>query len=368
MKVLEIKKEDLKYNIDVVKTILVNNSSEKEVTIIAVVKSNGMGLDLIEYSNFLIENGITYLAVATTDEAVALRNAKIDTNILMMSPVVDENELQLLIENDITLTVGNLDELELIKVFSSKLQKKVTVQIKVDTGFARYGFLYTDKENILKAYETNENISITGIFTHFSKAIDEKWTNTQFNRFTEVIEYLENNNINVGIKHCASSTAFLKYPNMYLDAVRLGSVFQGRVLESKNKFRKIGTFKTNIVEIKELPKGYNISYGKTYKTKKETRIAIVPVGYGDGLNRNKLRDDFSFKNNILSILHEIKLLFKKNNLKVKINNKTFNIIGRLGMYHAIVDITGNDNIKAGDEVILDASPLQTSKKIRREYL
>lgn len=132
--------------------------------------------------------------------------------------------------------------------------------------------------------------------------------------------------------------------------------------------KKIGKFKTNIVEIKYLPKGYNISYGNTYKTKKETKIAIIQVGYMDGLNKNKLRDDFSIKNNVISVLMEIKKLFKDNSLKVTINDKKYKIIGRLGMYHAIIDITGNDDINVGDIVLLDISPLQTSEEIRREYI
>ena len=117
-----------------------------------------------------------------------------------------------------------------------------------------------------------------------------------------------------------------------------------------------------------LPKGYNISYGNTYKTKKETKIAIVPVGYVDGLNKNKLRDDFSFKNNVISILMEIKKLFKNNSIKVKINNTEYNVIGRLGMFHAVIDITKSTDIKVGDEVELDITPLQANENIRREYI
>ena len=117
-----------------------------------------------------------------------------------------------------------------------------------------------------------------------------------------------------------------------------------------------------------MPKGYTISYGNTYKLKKDTKVAIIPVGYMDGLNKSKLRDDFSLKNNIISILIEIKKLFKDNSIKVKIKNSNFKIIGRLGMYHSIVDISNSESINIGDEVELDITPLQTNDEIRREYI
>ena len=117
-----------------------------------------------------------------------------------------------------------------------------------------------------------------------------------------------------------------------------------------------------------MPKGYTVSYGNTYKTKKETKVAIIPVGYMDGLNKDKLRDDFSFKNNIISVFMEIKKIFKNNSIKVKIGNMDYKVIGRLGMYHSIVDITDSNNIKVGDEVELNITPLQTNEKIRREYI
>ena len=136
----------------------------------------------------------------------------------------------------------------------------------------------------------------------------------------------------------------------------------------KERFKKIGKFKASIAEIKILPKGYYVSYSNTYKLKKDTKIAVLPVGYIDGLNKDKLRDDFSFKNNILSVLKEIKKLFKDNYIKVKIGDKKYKIIGRLGMYHSIVDISNSENIKIGDEVELDITPIQTNDEIRREYI
>ena len=359
MKRLEITKKGLKDNIEIIKNI------SPETQIIAVVKSNGMGLDLIKYSRFLVENGITYLAVANLEEAIELRKAKIECKILMLTPIINKNNLQLLIDNDITLTIGSQYEYNLLKECIK--EKYVNIHIKIDTGFGRYGIKYNE-DSIYELLEKNEFIKVEGIYTHFSKPDDEKWTRIQFNRFIDVIEKLKKQGYNPELIHCAASTAFLKYPEMRLKTARIGSAFQGRTLIKNTNLVKIGKFKSNIIEIKKLSKGYNISYGNTYKTKKDTLIAVIPVGYMDGLNKNKLRDDFSFKNNLISVGMEIKKIFKDNSIKVKINNQYFNIIGRLGMYHAIIDITDSKDLNIGEEVQLDITPLQTNDIIRREYI
>lgn len=214
MKALEIKIDDLKHNLNLLK------EHAKGTKIIAVVKANGMGFDLIKYSRFLVDNGINFLAVATTDEAEKLRLAGIDIDILMLSEVWSDEELEILIENDIILTIGTLEEKEKIENIASKLKKHVRAHTKIDTGFGRYGFLYTNENEILEAIKDTENIQVTGVYTHFSKPIDYKWTKVQFQRFMDLIQKIKPINPNL-IFHCSNSTAFLLYPEMNLDAVRL---------------------------------------------------------------------------------------------------------------------------------------------------
>lgn len=371
MKKLEISRKDLKNNINIIKRFACSRGKDdngENLKIIGVVKGNGMGLDIIKYSKFLINNGIEILAVSTVEEAMELRKAKIQTNIILLSPTNIKQELELLIKNDITIAIDNLEQVDIINYICEKEGKRIKVHLKIDTGFGRYGFLYTDIPNILKVFENLKYIDIEGTFTHFSKPIDSKWTNIQFNRFLEVIESIKQNNYNPGMLHCCASTAFFKYRLMHLNAVRIGSAFQGRTLIKCQGLKKIGNFVTNITEIKTLPKGYNIGYSNTYKTKCEKRIAIIPVGYNDGLNKNKLRDTFNLKENILSVGIEIKKIFKDNNIKVSINGQKYNILGRIGMCYSVIDITGNDEIKVGDKVYIEISPLQTNEVIRREYI
>lgn len=368
MKKLEISKEDLKYNLRCLKKMVDDRGKDdngKKPEIIAVVKANGVGLDLVQISKFLVKNGIKYLAVATIEELVKLREEKIDAEILMLSPTSVEKEIETLIDNKAIITIGSLEELQKVEEILEKKDTEINAHIKIDTGLGRYGFLY-DNDEIIDCFEKAKRVHITGTYTHFSKPIDEKWTRTQFDRFLDVVAGIREFGFDPGMLHIASSTAVIKYKDMYLNAVRVGSLIQGRVLVKNLGLKKIGVFKTNIAEIKTVPKGYNISYSNSYKTKKQTKIAIIPVGYIDGLCRKKVRDSFSFKDNIVSVLMEVKKIFKDNSMKAIINGKEYKIIGRIGMYHSVVDITDSD-VKLDDEVILDIPPLQVNDNIKREY-
>lgn len=216
MKNLEIIEEDLKYNLDIIKSKIDIDKTK----IIAIVKANGMGLDLIKYSEFLIKNDVNILAVANSDEAIKLREANIKVDIIMLSEIYSDKELEELIDNDIILTIGNLEEKSKIEEIAKSKNKIVKCHIKIDTGFARYGFIYSAEEEILEAVKNSEYIKICGVYTHFSKAIDKKWTNIQFGRFSNLIGKIKEINDEV-IFHAANSTAFLLYPEMKLDAVRL---------------------------------------------------------------------------------------------------------------------------------------------------
>lgn len=330
-----------------------------------------MGLDLVKYSEFLVANGVEVLAVATVEEAITLRQAGIQKDILMLSEVIEEDEIEILIKHNIILTIGSLDEKRIIDSLASELKTIAKAHIKIDTGFARYGFLYTDKEEILETLKNTANLKIMGMFTHFSKPIDEKWTRLQFKRFKQCIELVDENLFanNEFIFHCANTTAAFKYPEMKLNAVRVGSGLQGRVLSefANLGLKKIGYLQTQVIKIKKIPKGYNVSYSNEFKTKKETEIAIIPVGYMDGLNIKNQRDSFNLKNNILSVLIEFKKIFKNNEFKVKIRNSNYNVIGRYGMYHSIIDITGA-NVETKDNVTLDVAPIYINSNIRREYI
>lgn len=372
MKSLVVEKEALKHNIRQIKKIVEETGRQenhKPIQIIGVVKGNGYGLGLVEYSKFLIENGINFLAVSTVEEVLELRRAGIQNDILMLSATSIKRDIELLIENNVIITIDSKEQVELIEEEAERQNKKVKAHVKIDTGFGRYGFLYNKKEEIVQALKNLKNIEIKGTFSHFSIAFYEKskFTEEQFKRFIDVVEYLKENKIETGMLHICNSSGFLRYKGMRLSGARIGSAFLGRIaIPNIYGLKKVGYLKSNVAEIKVIPKGHNISYSNAYIAKKDMIVAQIPCGYADGFNVGVEKDMFRKVDKLRYIVRAIKDFFKKQALYVEINGEKCKVLGRLGMYHITVDITGK-NVKINDEVKLDVNPIFIDSRIRREY-
>lgn len=368
MKTLVINKKDLAHNINVLqrasKNQIIRGGSDYQI--IAVVKGNGYGLGLIEYSKFLIDNGINILAVSTVEEALELKKAGIEKDIIMLSATAIKEELELLVKENIIITIGSKDEIKILNQMAEE-GKNIRAHIKVDTGFGRYGFIYNDK-NLKEDMESiNQKIKVEGVFSHFSLSYyqNNKWTEKQFDRFLEALDTIREIHKQIEIMHICNSSGYLNYPTMHLNAARVGSAFLGRI-DGDNKLqlglKKIGKIKTKISEIKTVPKGFNIGYLNVFKTKNQTTIATIPVGYMDGYNLGIKTDMFRPVDKLRDIKHTV----LKKSLKIIINDKIYPVIGKIGMYHTTINITDSD-IKVGDEVYLDVNPLYVDSRIRREF-
>lgn len=367
MKALVVERKNLKHNLKIIKEII--NKDEKKPRIIAVIKGNGYGLGLVEYAQFLIDNGIDFLAVATTEEAIILRENGITKDILMMSSTTVERDIELLIQNKIILTVGSKEAGDVIEKIAKKLDKKIKVHLKIDTGFGRYGFIYNKKEEMVDIIKSWKNIQIDGVFSHFSIAFygNGKESKEQFNRYMQCVDTLKNNNINTGMLHICNSSAFLRFYDMHLDAVRIGSALLGRLsIPNTWGFKKVGYLKSNVTEIKVLPAGYNIGYSNSYTTTKETKIAIIPCGYADGINVKVDRDMFRTVDKLRYIVRDIKDALKSKKLYVNINGEQCEILGRIGMFHVCANITGKV-IKINDEAKFEINPMFVDSNITRDY-
>lgn len=332
MKQLVVNKEDLKHNINKIKEYTRDISKMTNYTIIAVVKGNGYGLGLEQYSNILIDNGIENLAVATLEEALLLRKNEKTSNIIMLSALNIKEEIEEAVKNNITLTIDSKENANIVNELAKK-GYNIKVHVKIDTGFGRYGFIYNNTEELIKTLkELNENIELEGIFSHFSVSYykNNKYTKLQFERFKYVLDILEENKIKIKLKHICNSPAILNYPEMCLNAARIGSAFTGRVCAEKNiGLKKIGELEVSVAEVKNVPEKFNISYLNSYKTKTKTKIAILPIGYIDGYNVTQKTDMFRLRDKLRRALGEIKSIFKKQKLTTIINEKRFDIIGTI---------------------------------------
>lgn len=274
MKVLEINFKDLENNI----VRLQERAGDKRI--IAVVKGNGYGLGFDRFIEILLEHGINYLAVSSVEEAIELADKKLDATVLCMEATSIESEIEQLLDKNVVVTVGNTETAKIVNRIAKNMNKKAYVHFKIDTGFSRYGFLYTDKSSILNAIQSCTSVLVEGIFSHFSSAYfeNEDYTRVQYNRFLEIKKYLEENSINIPMYHICNSSAFLKYDDMFMDAVRIGSAFLGRISVKNNiGLKKIGMLKSNVVEIRKLEKGVPVGYSNSEITKRLTTLAIVPV-------------------------------------------------------------------------------------------
>ena len=371
MNTLVINKEDLRHNINKIKEYAKKSGQDdagKDVKIIAVVKGNGYGMGIVEYTKFLIDNGISMFAVSTMEEALKLRKEGIKEEILMLSSTAIEDDVRTLVKNKIILTIGSKEDIIIAEKIGKEENQTIRVHLKIDTGFGRYVFVYSKRDEMVEALKNIQNVKIEGTYTHFSISFfDEKYTKLQFKRFIDVIEVLKMNKIETGMLHVCNSSAFVKYREMHLNAVRIGSAFLGRLsFENNVGLKKIGYLESAVSEIKDLPKGFNVGYSNTYKTKTETKIAVIPCGYMDGINIINNRDMFRTIDKLRYIVRDIKDFFKKQKIYIKIKDKNYEIIGRIGTYHIICNISNSD-IKIGNKVIINVNPKFVDSSIRREY-
>ena len=371
MNTLVINKEDLRHNINKIKEYAKKSGQDdagKDVKIIAVVKGNGYGMGIVEYTKFLIDNGISMFAVSTMEEALKLRKEGIKEEILMLSSTAIEDDVRTLVKNKIILTIGSKEDIIIAEKIGKEENQTIRVHLKIDTGFGRYGFVYSKRDEMVEALKNIQNVKIEGTYTHFSISFfDEKYTKLQFKRFIDVIEVLKMNKIETGMLHVCNSSAFVKYREMHLNAVRIGSAFLGRLsFENNVGLKKIGYLESAVSEIKDLPKGFNVGYSNTYKTKTETKIAVIPCGSMDGINIINNRDMFRTIDKLRYIVRDIKDFFKKQKIYIKIKDKNYEIIGRIGTYHIICNISNSD-IKIGNKVIINVNPKFVDSSIRREY-
>ncbi len=352
--------DDLRINMSVLKKTV-------KTKIIAVIKGDGYGLGLIEFAGKLKECGIDFFAVSEVEEAMKLREEGfVEEKILLLTPQYKDEVIKALIEKDIVLTVSSFENALSYSRIAESLEKNAKAHIKLDTGFGRFGFSDENKEEVIKTLRL-KNLDCPGIYSHFSCAFEKQYniTKKQFNKFMKLVSYIEAFDFKFEIKHIANSSAALRFPETRLDAVRLGSAILGRLpIPNTYGLKKLAWMETEVLAVKTLKADCNIGYGNTCSTKTITDIAIVPIGYKDGYMTEKSPDTYRLRDILRMIVNALRMWRKKN--FVEINGVSYKLLGRVGMYNIVVDVTGSD-VKVGDTVKLNINPLLINSNIEKEY-
>ena len=315
----------------------------KPAKLMAIIKTDAYGHGAVRSAKALDEIGVYAFGVATPGDALELRRAEIKNPILILGYVFEEY-FDRMIENDIDLALFDLNTAKLLNSHAEKLGKKARVHIKADTGMGRIGFQPCDESaEIIKEIAALNNIEIDGMFTHFACADskDKASVNRQIERFTNFVAKVKSEGVSLPIVHCYNSASIVDFDKPLFDMVRCGIITYGlepsdEVSKTNIKLQKVMSIKSHVAYVKKVGAGFTVSYGSTYVTDKETEIATIPVGYGDGYPRT-----LSNKGMVLIGGHFAK------------------IIGRVCMDQFMVDVTGL-GVSRGDEVILMGSDGENS--------
>ena len=321
--------------------------------LMAVVKANGYGHGAVPVAETALANGASRLAVNRAVEGVQLRQAGITAPVLILGYTLPA-QAEAIVRWSLTPTVNDPEQARALSAAASRppfIPPKacpeqgrrvggerggaLPIHVKVDTGLGRFGLLPGEVVGFVRATSALPGLFLEGIYTHFAiaDAADKTYTLQQFEIFREVVRRLEEAGFAIPIKHVAGSAATLDLPETHLDMVRCGITLYGLrpsdEVEPTIPLRPAMTLKSRVARVRILPAGSSISYGCTYTTSEPTRVALVPVGYGDGYHR------------LIS-----------NRGQVLIRGQRAPILGRVCMDQFVVEISHIPDVQQHDEVVL----------------
>jgi alanine racemase len=321
--------------------IAIRKKLNKETKLCCVIKANAYGHGAIQLAEFYEKLGADYFAVSNVEEAMQLRDNGISLPILILG-YTDPECVDALAQNNISQCVYSEEYGELLASEAEKQCVDVKIHIKLDTGMGRIGFICkraNDLEiDVIEKTTRLEHLIPEGIFTHFASADEgifgEQYTKEQFMCFRKTIEELEGRGVIFSIKHCANSASIIEYPDMQMDMVRAGVILYGlqpsNELQNDISLNQAMTLHSIVSHIKEVKANDCVSYGREFVARDIRKIATIPIGYADGLWRANA----------------------KTPLMVEIEGKFAPIVGRICMDQCMVDVTDNEEICLGSEVVV----------------
>jgi len=302
--------------------------------ILLVVKADAYGHGAVEIARCAVANGVSMLGVATLHEGIELRSAGVDVPIVILSPGL-LSEVDEIVEHRLTPCVASLDFAQRLSDRCVAHQLLCRVHVEVDTGMGRAGVAEGDAVPFIERLIGLPNLRLEGVFTHFPDADSGRTdvSEEQLRRLGEVLHALEIRKIEVPLRHAANSAGILSVHDSYLDLVRPGILAYGfypsRAVPHTVEVEGVMAFKTRIVQIRDVPPGRSISYGRTFQTTRWMRMAVLAVGYGHGYP-----------------------WALSNRGEVLIRGRRAPIVGRITMDLSMADLTAIPEAAVEDEVVL----------------
>ena len=313
----------------------------------AVVKSNAYGHSIVDYALTLDRIGVDWFAVDSLVEGERLREQGVEKPILVLGYTLPDMFAKAA-EQRISVTISSVENLK--KAASASLDDArgdLRVHLKIDTGMHRQGVFESEIDEVIEILQSADNVKLEGLYTHFPNAknpSEPQYTKTQLEIFERVREKVESAGFSP-IKHTAASSSTIIFPESHYDMVRVGIGLYGlwpaeatkQYAKDRIPLRPILSWKTLISEVKTVPAGSRFGYGLTESVSRETRMAVLPIGYWHGYDRS-----------LSSIGH------------VLIRGQRAKVLGTISMDITVVDVTGIDGVEQDDEVTLIGSDPSTS--------
>ncbi len=316
-----------------------NNNIQKiadsigSANIMPVIKANAYGHGMIGIAKNLNHPKIDMLGIAYPSEGIELRNIGETRKILLLIPPEVE-EITDVIDNNLDITIGHIHYINEINEIARKRHAKIKAHLYVNTGMNRDGNNFEEYKHLVPNLESYKNIEFKGICSHFatSDMDDKTFAQFQINNFKQFLDYAESHNLHFKYRHISNSAGIVNLPNAIFDIVRPGFAIYGLMpqkhLADKLDLKPVLSLKTFIKKIFSVNSGETAGYSLKFTADKPTKIAVLPIGYGDGI-----------------------VLNLTNNAQCLIKGKRYDLVGSICMDQLFADI-GNDNIDEGEQVVL----------------
>ena len=328
---LEVNHKNIELNTCKVKEILA-----KGCLLMAVVKADGYGHGAVTVAKAAIKGGANQLGVATLQEGIELREAGIKYPILVLGNLIDIEELKVCLHWNLMPTLSDTREANLCEEIAKNKNQVFAVHLKFDTGMSRLGCSTKEAPRLINFVANARHLDLVGLYSHLALADKEEsknsksFTNKQIEEFRKIILKAPNNSI---CFHLANSAGTLLNKKIHYDMVRIGLAIYGySPLKDRNNILKLKpalTVKAKITLIRDVAKGVGVSYGHEFITKRPSRLAVVSIGYADGINRSL-----------------------SGKISVICNGQLFPQVGAITMDQMLIDITNSAGIEIGNVVTL----------------